>query len=440
MESNIEERIIVIDSYNGSGKTSWAIQSINKLNDDTKVIYITPFLTEVQRIIDSCPNKHFTQPDKKLGKGSKLTHLISLVSQGKNIVSTHALFMSITDELISALKLYNYILFLDEVFQTVDKYDFTSNEQSEYDIDTIKKQDVDSLIFKGYIKINEDDYSVEWIDNDNLLSWYIPLKRLADRGLLYFVSGSLLLWSFPIEVFREGIFSKIFIMTYLFESQLQFYYYNYFHVEYIKYHAYLDIKTNKYKISKTINPENELQWKSKIKDKIHVLENSKLNRVGDIHYDNNGHPYKTALSVNWYDRNKELLPYIRKNTYNFFNNITKSKSDDIMWTCFKEDNKKIKTKIINLKNWLATNARAINEYGDRHALAYLVNRYIDPFYEKFFEKKGIIIDQDKFALSEMVQWIWRSAIRNNEKITIYIPSKRMRNLLIKFLNNEEIVF
>lgn len=36
----------------------------------------------------------------------------------------------------------------------------------------------------------------------------------------------------------------------------------------------------------------------------------------------------------------------------------------------------------------------------------------------------------------MVQFIWRSRIRNNEPIHVYIPSARMRNLFIRWLNDE----
>jgi len=36
----------------------------------------------------------------------------------------------------------------------------------------------------------------------------------------------------------------------------------------------------------------------------------------------------------------------------------------------------------------------------------------------------------------MLQWIFRSSIRDNKPINIYIPSSRMRNLLVKWLNNE----
>ena len=42
---------------------------------------------------------------------------------------------------------------------------------------------------------------------------------------------------------------------------------------------------------------------------------------------------------------------------------------------------------------------------------------------------GYPLDVDKLALSEMIQWIWRSAIRDGKEIWIYIPSSRMRGLL-----------
>lgn len=59
----------------------------------------------------------------------------------------------------------------------------------------------------------------------------------------------------------------------------------------------------------------------------------------------------------------------------------------------------------------------------------MVGRYANPFTKRFFEKMGFNIDQNKIALSEMLQWIWRSRIRDNKEIVVYIPSKRMRNLL-----------
>lgn len=43
------------------------------------------------------------------------------------------------------------------------------------------------------------------------------------------------------------------------------------------------------------------------------------------------------------------------------------------------------------------------------------------------------VDEDAYALSEMLQWIWRSSIRDGKPINIYIPSKRMRTLLMNWL-------
>ena len=45
-------------------------------------------------------------------------------------------------------------------------------------------------------------------------------------------------------------------------------------------------------------------------------------------------------------------------------------------------------------------------------------------------------DENLYALSELLQWIWRSTIRDNKPVCIYIPSERMLNLLIDWLNNK----
>ena len=44
------------------------------------------------------------------------------------------------------------------------------------------------------------------------------------------------------------------------------------------------------------------------------------------------------------------------------------------------------------------------------------------------------MDLDAYALSEMIQFICRSRVRRGEPIYCYIPSKRMRELLIDWLN------
>jgi len=431
---NSEERIIILDAPPGFGKTSYAIRKINETNEDEKIIYITPFLTEVKRIIDSCPTKHFTQPDVRMGKGSKMNHLLSLVLQGKNIVSTHALFTDITEELVNALRLNDYTLYLDEVFQTIEIYDIAPEMRGNQE--KVTKQDMQSLITKGYVSI-DDNYVVSWVDNENLLSKYEPLKNLADRQSLYFINNSLLLWSFPIEVFREGIFNQIYIMTYRFDSQMQAMYYKYFDLNYVKYGvAMVDYQYELIDYEESLLREKK--WKSDIKDKITIIDNPKLNKIGDYYYDASNKPYKAALSATWYDNNPELIKRLKENIDNYYKHYATAKSSERLWTSFKEHAQKLKSKNLSMKYWLPLNARAVNEYRDRTALCYPVNRYINPFIHQFFYKREVEVNQDEYAVTELIQWIWRSGIRDFTFITLYLPSQRMRTLLQKFLSDEEI--
>jgi len=432
-----EDRVVVVDAPPGFGKTSLAIQQIRELPDDNKIIYITPFLSEVKRIIDSCPNKNFVQPNVRVGRGSKMNHLLYLVLHGKNIVSTHALFSNISDEMVNALRVNNYTLYLDEVFQTIENYSI-SNVTNRKDKDAVTKQDMTSLIAKGYVEI-DDDYVVSWIDNENLLSKYEPLKKLADRKSLYYVNDSLLLWSFPTDVFREGIFNKIFIMTYNFDYQIQSSYYIYHGIEYVKYGVrYNELKKEYEPIEYDL--VDELSWKNLIKNKIHILDNDKLNRIGDVYRKANNIPYKAALSLAWFENNPNLIRTLSDNIDNYYKHYAPVPANMRLWTTFKTFAKKVKSRNVSMRAWLPLNARATNDYAERTALCYAANRYVNPFIYQFFSKREVLLDQDKISATEMIQWIWRSAVRNGQEIQIYIPSKRMRTLLEKFLNNEEVVF
>lgn len=82
------------------------------------------------------------------------------------------------------------------------------------------------------------------------------------------------------------------------------------------------------------------------------------------------------------------------------------------------------------------NARATNNFSHKESLVYTVNRFMNPYEKKFFISKGIKVNKDMFALSEMIQWIWRSRIREGKAINLYIPSSRMRNILIAYLESD----
>ena len=68
--------------------------------------------------------------------------------------------------------------------------------------------------------------------------------------------------------------------------------------------------------------------------------------------------------------------------------------------------------------------------------AYLINKHSDPIIIKFLNSKGATINEDIYSLSELIQFVWRSAIRDNKPINLYIPSERMRNIFKAWLDNE----
>lgn len=432
-------KIKVIDSPCGFGKSSYAIQYINSLDIGERVIYITPFLSEVERIKNECRAKSFYTPSVRRGEGSKMRDLLQLVREGRNIASTHALFTNISDELIELIRANNYILILDEVMNVVNKVDMYSDniKLSDEQRDEYNKQDIDTLIRQGIISIAEDG-RVVWTSDDNVLNKYSNLKQLADRGLLYYMANCLLIWAFPVEVFFNGVFKDVFILTYQFEGQIQSYYYKYFGVEYEKY-IVMDEGKRHYKLYPyDENPGYDLQWRDKIKGLIHIYDKPALNEIGDYRVSGNGIS-KAALSASWFKGAKpETLKQLSNNVNNFFRNYVMCKNSEEMWTVFKEYRQKISGKNISKNGWVECGCRATNQYSDKTKLAYCINRYYNPFYTAFFSHKNIEINQDAFALNEMIQWIFRSAIRNGEEIDIYIPSRRMRELLKGWLDGVDL--
>lgn len=83
------------------------------------------------------------------------------------------------------------------------------------------------------------------------------------------------------------------------------------------------------------------------------------------------------------------------------------------------------------------NTKATNAYKDANVLIYLVNRFMNSHLYNFIKNycpTGDNFSEDLYSLSELIQWIWRSAIRDNKQICIYIASERMLNILLKWLN------
>lgn len=126
------------------------------------------------------------------------------------------------------------------------------------------------------------------------------------------------------------------------------------------------------------------------------------------------------------------MKQLKSNTENFFRKKCGTPTDKNLWTTFKDYQSCVKGKGY-AKGYVAINMRASNKYKDRSSVAYLANRFINTGVRNFFVIHGVDVDDDGFAISEMVQFIWRSSIRDGKPIKLYIPSIRMRNLLKQWI-------
>ena len=400
-----------------------------------KFVFITPLLTECHRIagtvyneddpykrpiildqdntsvlyeqIEDAPlkNRLFKHPyfSKKGGKSESLPFLLQ---NRDNIVSTHQLFVNLTPEVLKHAK--EHILIIDEMLSVYEIYSQFSIEEVQQMFKNewlTLKEDSITLIFnrKKYGEITEENL------DPTLNTYYETFATLCDLGQLMLIDNKVVIWELAVDTLKA--FKEIWIATYMFEDNLMA--------------TYLNAHNIEYEIIKFGKKPSE------IKHLITIYEDtprSKLNEIGNK---------DSALSATSHKRT-EIKDELSSNLDNFIRNKIKAKKADILWTTFKESKNRIqRNNIHNYTNqWLAYNTKATNSYGDRHTVAYLINLYPNPELVKASSYRGHSVKEDIYAISEMVQFIWRSAIRNNEPINLYIPSSRMRNFLIKWLNDE----
>lgn len=397
--------ITVIDSIMGSGKTSWAIQHMSEADASQRFVYITPFLDEVTRVKTSVTGRVFLEPNNANDESSKMTSLKDLIANGRDIVSTHALFKRADDELVALLKDAGYTLILDEVMDCVEGIN-------------VRASDIRKLEGAGDIRIGEDDKRVHWIGDPFDDSRYRDIRELAQAGNLFYHRGKFLVWAFPPSVFRAV--DNVVVMTYLFRGQAQRYYFDLFRFHY-DYQAISKTAEGRYELA----PYNKrAEGRGEMYALMNVYE-GKLNDVGSR---------KNALSATHLRRaDVELLAALRNNLYNYFGNIAKAKKDDVYYSTLKEIEAQIQPRGYK-KQTIAINARATNEYADRWAVAYLFNRYNNPHINSFFQDNGVSINEDMLAVGDLLQWIYRSRIRQGGEIHVYVPSSRMRSLLKAWAN------
>lgn len=412
------KEVFVIDSMMGSGKSTWSIQYMNKMQKEGKrFIYVTPYLDEVERVKKECG---FAEPEQ--GKSGKLDSFKTLISQNKNVATTHALFKMLDQEAIELLSV-GYTLVLDEVLDVIQE-------------SSIPKGDIDNMVELNILKYIDDKTLVmgdEEVVNKkaNEDNKYKEIAINLLRKNLELMVGKktfALMWLFPLDLIE--VFEDVFILTFMFDGYPM--------------KGYLD-KHNITQFKKSVvcaNPEDDYEdrnyklveyFKPDLKSLIPLIKIADKGKINDIGERDNTFTYSYWEKL---VKDKNHLEWInlRKNINNYLKNFAPTTSSKkIIWTTFTKARSSLYSSSLKDDNFVANNIRATNDYKDMNVVLYLVDKRYNPIIEQWFKSKNIKIDENLYALGECIQMIWRSSIREGKEIYLYIPSKRMRELLEKWL-------
>lgn len=423
--------ILVCDSLTGIGKTSSVIRYM-KEHPDQHYIYIAPLLACGDEVCAACPELNFVRPKTKYAdmgedntrltiSSTKNEDFILALSQGRNICSTHQLFTSLNDVAIEHILAGDYTLFVDEALDVVR-------------VERVKTAALKILTELGCASLDEDGKIVPNRARVKELGYDLldtPMKTLwtminnyaihMDNSAAKYVSTSVCI----LDEERLKAFKEVIVTTYMFEAQDFAYYCKNHDIPY----SYIGIGKDEKGFHFTDNPEECYipEYTTQLTDRIHLCRDERLNRIGDE---------PTSLSMSWYSKadskifkkmNCVLQTYLTTRDLPMMEHGNCARSRRY-FTVYKPYADKIGCRSMSSKNWLSFTARGVNSLRDRDIVCFLINPYINPSKRRFLAPAQLY-DEDAYSLSILIQFLWRSAIRDGKDIYLYLPSARMRRLL-----------
>lgn len=407
------ETVTVIDRPCGSGKTTSILKGLSR---DRQYLVIVPLLSEVERFLKyaSVP---FVTPGVGEGFSTKTDALRSLLEEGKNVVATHALF-SIAGELAGKGYLNGYDVIIDEVMDVVGQVDgVTSKSWQRFYVDT------------GYVEVDEVGKvtpTAKWDEEVEEVSDTLNtrLYHLARSNALYVVDGTFFLWCLPPELVTSG--RTITIYSYLARGALM-----------LAYLRRLDVEFDHVR-----DIAAERQFRSKARKLITIKTIRSLEAMSF------SYTKQTSKKENKTERAKKVakaLMNIRQRE------LAVVPLDSVMITCAKENwydrpgSEKSKagpyaagSRMFNKVNWVANTTRGTNKFIHCRTAFYLWDQHLNPYVRRWIGLGDDRLADDQYAITELVQWLYRTGVRRGEPVTIYMPSMRMRGLLTSWLDGEDL--
>ncbi len=467
--------IRIVDLPCGYGKSLRILRSFDKRQ---KYIAVVPYLSEVDRFIkDAYARSGFCLTQPVAGTTHKRDHCEKLILAGKSIACTHALFYRLgtlatrpTEEIAEVQFngkdapvirtkhiLDDYNLIIDEVVNP-----FESEK-------TVRPVDFDEdYVGLGMATVHKDGrveptplWDKRYAQNNKTFN--PALYEKAKSGALYKLSEGLFILTIPMELLLKP--KTVTIYTYLSEGSVL--------LQFLRRLKEQQPDAFTLEVEK-LDPASEAEWRADVAQALTVksipdLEPVKWNYTAQL---KDIKTHKQCASVGHALKklgNTELLG-VKKNTVM----LTCARA---LWFSSKSGEKPVAGKLSKhtrlfgrplcsetyneehgtfVKEWstdgvrfVPNTTRGTNDHIKCATALYLYDQHPEPQLVTFLGMKrnspeGLRF-ADAYALTELIQWLFRSAIRRDGingtgqahrprgRVTVYIPSARMRNLLQNWL-------
>lgn len=397
--------ITFIDRPCGFGKTT---KMLNGLKDDELYLIVVPTLDEVDRCLEQKPkNVRLITPSQE--HGSKSKELEQLIKAKESVVCTHSLY-HLNSDFYKEGHLDDYNIIIDEVLDVVSNINGPSSKSWEQ-----------FYIGKGYATVDEKGQvrtTTHWEEHHALISDTLSneIYDRANSGQLFVHNDKFFVWGVSPYLLNSG--KTCTVMSFRVEGSLM--------------QLYLDRIGIPYEILKYQGEEQAMRESFReLATVTHVDLGAGMSYSAQLKSQKNGGQAVNSALRKIKERDKS----INKDTKVL---ITCAKG---LWydTGWSDDNEKRKATGVWAKGsrlaeqavWIANTTRGTNDYKEIGHAIYLYDQYLNPAVKQWLGATNQ--QQDQYALSELLQWLYRTRLREGQTCTVYMGSNRMKSLLDKWM-------
>ena len=405
-------QVEVLDRIMGSGKTSALLKW---LKPEMNFIFVTPLLTEAEDRIKSvrpdlavkCPEPIKTKIDGQW-VNSKAEDLLLLLQGRENIATTHALLRNADERHWKLIQQFNYIIILDEEINLIESFS------------GVTSADMLWLFDNGHLSRDASNGRLTFNDTSVIEDFkYAEVKEMCRKGMLYSAnrSNKFVVSCLPIDVLMCA--NRVIVLTYMFKGSVL--------DQFLALHGVTWKEFTEVSVPKLLPS-----------DYAHLLKD-----VSDSAYS----PYEKLklTQSSWAKMGREDVLQVEKTIYNVFRHYVADECGFAVPKYYVQRIGKTKNRLVKPKGkihkvgqetWLYPKCRATNEYANKRVMVYALDVYPNSAIQAYMSDMGCVIDEKAYALSQLVQWLWRGCIRNGEAMTAVVLAPRMRKLLQAWLNDE----